>query len=85
MHSLKCELASSLNQLGKLNKSNRKNRGKLYEAKSKLVRAQATRKLLYRLHDVDDCNLNDNIEKETLNIHDQKTELVELKSEVDKV
>lgn len=54
---MQCKVGDKEKKFYQLQETNRKNNGKLYEAKIKLIKAQNTRKLLGKLHDIDDENL----------------------------
>lgn len=68
-----------------MNRNNRKNNGKLFAAKSKLVRCQATRKLLFNLHNLDDGSLDEKIEVAATEVEDQSRDIDELSIKVDKI
>jgi len=55
-----------------MNKNNRKNNGKLYDAKIKLIKAQNTRKLLYKLHNIDDGTLDTKISVNKAELQEQE-------------
>ena len=80
---LQCQVKKLRTQLCKTKANNRKNNRKLCDGKGKLRAAQTATKLMARLHNYDDQNLNDNIEEDTKKIEYQKEEMAELRAKIE--